>query len=410
MTLASVAVRTGVAALNGVGAGLSACGLDTPKLDITNLRQSAMKRTGLSDFGEWAIDVPMQRLVRAYHDDAQLTTLGRITVYETLVSQLENLLLLEHERKQRPQIANEAIRAPVFITGLPRTGTTLLHGLLTQDPENRVPMTWEVMYPARPAPAGIDAIRKKTNARLAWVNRLAPGFDRIHPVEADLPQECIAITALAFMSIQFHTTHNVSSYQNWFERGSQSPGYAFHHRLLQHLQDHRSGQRWVLKAPGHLFALAELLTQYPDARIVQTHRDPLRVVASMASLATILKRAFSNAADPRQIGRDWADRWAGALERFLNTRDTAPANQFLDVSYGQLVTAPLETVEEVYEFLGCRLTNTARNRMRVYLDRYPKNKHGPHRYSLSEFGLDARAESARFHDYCERFDIPTQPD
>jgi len=294
----------------------------------------------------------------------------------------------------------------VFITGLPRTGTTLLHGLLTEDPENRVPLTWEVMYPSHPAPGAIDAVRRKTDERLAWVNRLAPGFDRIHPIGADLAQECIAITAIAFMSIQFHTTHNVPSYEDWFEDNDQGLGYAFHHRLLQHLQEHRSASRWVLKAPGHLFALAELLRQYPDARVIQTHRDPLRVVASMASLATVLKRAFSNSADARHIGQDWADRWAKALERFLRVRDTAPADQFLDISYEQLIKAPLETVEEVYRFLGIGLSPEARSRMAAFLQRHPQNKHGKHRYSLSEFGLNAEAEAARFRDYCDRFSIP----
>ncbi len=408
MTFGAAGLRTGIAALNGIGAGLSACGLETPAIDVESLRRAAIRRAGHSEFGEWAIEEPMERLVRAYYDEARLTTLGRITVRETLVSQLENLLRLERERAERPQITSERISSPVFITGLPRTGTTLLHGLLTEDPENRVPLTWEVMYPARPAPGDIDAIRKKTNTRLGWANRLAPGFDRIHPLGADLPQECIAITALVFASIQFHTTHDVPSYQDWFESQPQTLGYAFHHRLLQHLQDHRGGHRWVLKAPGHLFALAELLHQYPDARVVQTHRDPLRVVASMASLATVLKRAFSTAADARQIGRDWADRWAMALERFLKVRDAAAPEQFLDVSYERLVAAPIETVEEVYAFLGHSLSEEARRRMRAFLDQNPQDKHGRHRYSLSEFGLDAQAEAVRFRDYCDRFSIPTQ--
>jgi hypothetical protein len=405
MTPGDAGLTTAISILNGFGRGLAACGFETPRIDTQTLRQSAQRRTGLSDFGDWAIDEPMERLVRAYHDDACLTTLGRITARETLVSQLENLLLLEHERAQDPQIEAQQIRAPVFITGLPRTGTTLLHGLLTEDPDNRVPYTWEVMFPAQPAPGQIDAVRKKTDARLAWANRLAPGFERIHPIGADLPQECIAITALVFASIQFHTTHNVPSYEDWFEATPQTPGLAFHYRLLQHLQAHRAGARWVLKAPGHLFALAELLAQYPDARIIQTHRDPLRVVASMASLATVLKRAFSKAADAQQIGRDWADRWAMALDRFLQARDAAPTRQFFDVSYEQLVAAPIETVEEVYHFLGAELSSEARSRMQAFLDRHPKDKHGRHRYTLSEFGLDAKFEAARFRDYCDRFSI-----
>src|SRR5690606_22249030 len=190
-----------------------------------------------------------------------------------------------------------------------------------------------VMYPAADAsdPRAVARARARTDARLGWANRLAPEFVRIHPIGADLPQECIAIQAQVFASIQFHTTHDVPSYEDWFERDGQELSYAFHYRFLQHLQAQRPGNRWVLKAPGHLFGLGALLARYPDARIVQTHRDPLRVMASMASHATVLRRAFSDAADPRRIAADWAERWARALETSLDVRGGAPPEQFLDV-------------------------------------------------------------------------------
>src|SRR5690606_32894654 len=332
---------------------------------------------------------------------------GRITVRELVVSLLENLLLLERERAATPAIESARIAAPVFVVGLPRTGTTLLHGLLAEDPANRAPATWEVMYPATPAePAAIERARRRTAVRLGWANRLAPEFKRIHPIAPDLPQECIAITAQAFASIQFHTTHSVPSYQDWLEQDSQDLGYAFHRRLLQHLEARAPGRRWVLKAPGHLFGLDALLRQYPDARIVQTHRDPLKVIASMASLATVLKRAFSTRADPHEIGRDWTERWAGALERFLAIRDRARPEQFLDVDYESLERAPLAAVERIYSFLGWPLTPEARAAMERFLAANPKNKHGKHRYTLEEYGLDRDTWLGRFRPYCERFSIP----
>lgn len=390
------------------GKALNRLGFRPPSLDPDALMLVAQKRTGLSDIGDWAIDEPLERLLESYRREAELTTLGRITVRELVVSLLENLLLIEADREANPAILREEIAAPTFIIGLPRTGTTLLHGLLAQDTGNRVPLTWEVMYPAGydPVPEKIAKIRARTAARLGWANRLAPEFKRIHPIAPDLPQECIAITAIAFMSIQFHTTHDVPSYEDWFEHDSQRLAYAFHERFLEHLQARRPGQRWVLKAPGHLFALPALLEQYPDAKIVQTHRDPLRVMASMASHATVLRRAFSDAADPRKIATDWARRWAGALDRFLEARDASPAEQFLDVSYDDIERTPIETVERIYDFLGWTLTSEARGAMNGYLEANPKNKHGVHRYSLSQFGLDSAAEKARFAHYCNRFDIP----
>jgi hypothetical protein len=230
---------------------------------------------------------------------------------------------------------------------------------------------------------------------------------RIHPIAADLPQECIAITAQAFMSIQFHTTHDVTSYQDWFENAPQKLGFDFHQRFLQHLQAKSVGRRWVLKAPGHLFALAGLLERYPDARIIHTHRDPLRVVASMASHATVLRRAFSDSANPQRIAADWAERWARALEKFLATRERAPAAQFLDVDFESIERDPLGTVERVYDFLRWPLTTEARAKMEGFLAANPKNKHGVHSYTLEQFGLSRATEIARFRKYCERFQIAT---
>jgi hypothetical protein len=410
MGLANSPLRAAVGALNAVGRGLDTFGVDAPRLDTESLRKHARRRAGLEDFGDWPIDEPLERLLASYQSEAELTMLGRLTVRELLVSLLENLLLLEAERRAKPDIVAQEIDSPVFIVGLPRTGTTLLHGLMTEDPGNRAPLTWEVMFPAGYAqdPDAIERVKRRTSARLDWANRLAPEFKRIHPIAADLAQECIAITAQVFMSIQFHTTHNVPAYQNWLESINNGLAYAFHHRLLQHLQARRAAQRWVLKAPGHLFALGALLERYPDAKIVQTHRDPLRVMASMASHATVLRRAFSHCADPAVIGADWADRWARALDDFLAVRDRAPAGQFFDVAYESLERAPIETVEEIYGFLGIPLSGQARERMRAFLAANPKNKHGKHRYSLAEFGLDHDTQYARFKDYCERFEIPVK--
>ena len=401
-----------VGALNASGRVLSRAGIRGPSLGRDSLFAAARRRTGLHDFGDWALDEPLNRLLESYETESRLTALGRITVRELIVSLLENLLYMERELRESPAIADEEITAPTFIIGLPRTGTTLLHGLMSEDPANRVPRTWEVMYPSRfPNTAeGIERARKLTSTRLGWANRLAPQFRKIHPIAADLPQECIAITAQVFMSIQFHTTHDVSAYEDWFEQDSQALAYAFHKRLLQHLQARRPGARWVLKAPGHLFALGALLGEYPDARIIQTHRDPLRVMASMASHATVLRQTFSDHADPEQIAADWSERWGRALSNFLAVRDQAEPASFLDIAYDDIEQQPIESIERIYEFLGWPLTDVARTAMTNFLNANPKNKHGVHRYSLAEYGLSREAELARYADYCQRFDIAVQAD
>jgi hypothetical protein len=401
-----------VGALNAGGRALNRAGINRPALSRDALYSAARKRAGLHDFGDWPFEDALDRLLSAYETESRLTTLGRISVRELVVSLLENLLYMEAERKAAPFLANETISAPVFIIGLPRTGTTLLHGLMSEDPANRVPRTWEVMYPSRfPNTAeGIANARKLTETRLGWANRLAPQFKKIHPIAPDLPQECIAITAQVFMSIQFHTTHDVASYEDWFEQDSQTLAYAFHRRLLQHLQARRPAENWVLKAPGHLFALDALLAEYPDAKIVQTHRDPLRVMASMASHATVLRQAFSDYANPEQIAADWSRRWSDALHDFLAIRDRSNPAQFLDISYDDIESQPLQTVERIYAFLDRPLTTEAERRMRAFLAANPKNKHGIHRYSLAEYGLSRNDELIRYAEYCKRFDIAVQAD
>jgi Sulfotransferase family len=399
-----------VGVLNAGGKVLRRAGLEPPSLERDSLLAAASRRTGLRDLGDWAIDEPLGRLLDSYQSEAKLTALGRITARELIVSLLENLQYMQRELDSSPRIAAEPIVAPTFIVGLPRTGTTLLHNLLTQDPENRVPLTWEVMYPSRfpNTPEGILRARRLTASRLAWADRLAPQFKAIHPIAPDLPQECIAITAQVFMSIQFHTTHDVGAYEDWFERDAQTQAFAFHRRLLQHLQSRRRARRWVLKAPGHLFSLAPLLAEYPDAKIIQTHRDPLRVMASMASHATVLRRAFSDQADPVQIATDWSRRWGDALHRFLAVRDRAPASAFLDLAYEEIEERPLEAVRKVYDFLGWQLSPAAEQSMQAFLDANPKNKHGVHRYTLAEYGLSPEVEMSRYEDYCRRFGIAVQ--
>jgi len=409
MSFSARCVRGAVTALNTGGRALRKLGAEPPSLELEDLLRAAERRAGASDLGVWPIEEPIERLLDSYRREAELTTLGRITVRELLVSLLENLLRLETERVANPDVERQAIADPVFIIGLPRTGTTHLHGLMSQDPANRAPFTWEVMYPAARGTTRdeIDPVRARTQSRLDWANRLAPEFMRIHPIAPDLPQECIAIHAQAFMGIQFHTTHDVPSFQDWFERDSQDLAYDFHRRLLQHLQAHRPGSRWVLKAPGHLFSLGALLRRYPNARIVQTHRNPLRVMGSMASHATVLRRAFSDRADPVRIAADWADRWGRALDDFLAVRDRAKPEQFLDIGYESIERAPLETVERVYDFLGWPLTDSGRAAIAHFLAANPKDKHGVHRYTLEQYDLDRAELTRRFARYIDRFELRT---
>jgi hypothetical protein len=241
--------------------------------------------------------------------------------------------------------------------------------------------------------------------QIRWFHRLNPDFRRIHQTGALLPEECLILTSHSFVSFQFHTAHHVPSYQAWLEQHDLRAAYVVHRRLLQQLQWRCAGARWVLKAPAHVFGLRALFDVYPDAGVVMTHRDPLEVVPSTASLHTTLRSTFCTEADPRRVGPEQAQRWAEGITRALAARDAgcAPANRFVDVQYTDLVRDPLAVVRRVYRHFDLSLTDGVEGHMRRFLAENPQGKHGPHRYDLAQFGLDPEAERERFRAYRERF-------
>ena len=407
MSISHACLSTAVRTVNRGARLLHRLGRELPELSPDTLVASARRRARLGDLGTRAIHNSLGRLVEAIEREAGLTPLGRLTVRRHLVSLLETALELQRERVRSPSVATQRITAPIFILGLPRTGTTLLHNLMVQDPRARAPLTWEVMFPAgfRESPHGLRRARKQAATRLAWVDRFDPGFKRIHPLGADRPEECVALMAPGFTSALFHTLYRVPSYQDWFESDPQTLGFEFHFRILQQLQSRRGAGRWVLKGPAHLFSLKALLARYPDARLIQTHRDPLRAVPSIASLNTALRRAFSDQVDPEEIGRDCAERLGRALHRFLDQRDRLPPERVVDVDYTDLTASPLSAVKRIYRLLGWSFPSSVQAAMRSYLAENPKDVYGTHRYSLQRFGLDPGEEANRFARYCARFRI-----
>ncbi|MFU8877602.1 MAG: sulfotransferase family protein [Wenzhouxiangellaceae bacterium] len=397
--------RPAVRLANGLLRTAGRFGIRPGSLKPAAIVEQAVARTGQEDFGPddgWREG--LEHLCSDFRGPARLSPIGRIAAHRHLVDLLANRLRLEADRKEHPEIAARTISRPLFIVGLPRTGTTVLHMLLAQDPAHRVPQVWEVMHPA-PA-TGSEKQRKARSAReLAWMERLAPDLKVMHPLAPELPQECIAIDSHTLQSQEFQTTHTVANYQHWYEHQPLVPVYRFHRRFLQWLDWQRPGQRWVLKAPAHLFGLDALLEVYPDAAIVQTHRDPLQVMASLASLGTTLRAAFSEHVDPVAVGREKARRWGDGLLAAVRARAAGelPERPFLDISYRDIVADPIATVARIYGHFGLDFSEQAEAGMREFLARNPKDKHGRHRYTLEQFGLDPEHERARFAEYRQRF-------
>jgi hypothetical protein len=230
----------------------------------------------------------------------------------------------------------------------------------------------------------------------------------VHAVGAELPQECVGLMTPTFMSDQFDTMYYVPSYRAWFFRQDLLPAYEYHRCFIQHLQFRQSARRWILKAPTHMFALPTLLSVYPDALFVQTHRAPLDAMASVSSLITILRRVFSDAVDPLVVCREAIQYWSETLDRFLHERHRLADYRICDVNYIEVCRDPIAAVRRIYEHFGWLLSAEAAQRMRLVLASLPQDQYGRHRYNLSQFGLDPAEGVEAFAAYCERFDLPPQ--
>ncbi len=397
--------------INFAGRAAHAFGMQPVPLDADRLVARATKRAGLSDFGGDDFREGLSRFLQSAEREAQLTLLGRVMVQSYVTDNLVNRLRLVDWRKRHPDVEREEIAAPLFIIGLPRTGTTILHGLLAEDPLNRSPLSWEVAHPvppATPATWETDPRIEQCQATLDQLFKLVPGFDAMHPMGATMPQECVAVFTMCFMSEQLQVQFNVPSYQAWLDEADMHSTYEFHKRFLQHAQSGGvRGSRWILKSPAHVHLIDTLLDVYPDARIVHTHRDPVRVCASVASLTAALRGAASDAIDLRQIGRQQLDWWAKLVQRSLELRRklTHRGHQFFDVNMSETVADPLDVVRRMYAHFDYPLTESVEGRMAAFMRENARDKHGSHTYAPEDFGIDPARDRAHFEDYLGYFGL-----
>jgi hypothetical protein len=392
--------------LNGCGTLLDKSRIPRTRVRAVDLIETAKRRCGLNDFGGGDFFEGLSRLLASCQRESQLNLVGRIVLRADLIRILCSRLFMQRDRKVYPSIVRQEIREPLFIVGLPRSGTTLLHTLLALDPEHRVPVTWEVMTPSPPTRDNEKRRIQRAISSCNCFNWLAPTFHHVHPVGAELPQECVSLMAPTFMSDQFDAMYYVPSYRNWFFRQDLRPAYEYHRCFLQHLQVRRSALRWVLKAPTHMFALPSLLAVYPDALFVQTHRAPLDAMASVSSLITILRRVFSDAVDPLTVCREAIDYWSTTLDRFLQDRCRLAEHRICDVNYVEIRRDPLAVMQSIYAHFGWSLSQKVEQRMRRALASQPEDRHTLHRYNLSQFGVQEAESAARFAAYCDRFGLP----
>jgi hypothetical protein len=384
-------------------------------LDVGSLVAAACEATGLDEFGPAGWREGLERLLGGLREEARLSDLGRLIAAGEILTYLSNRLGIVDWGRRESETVGQAIRRPVFIVGQARTGTTILHDLLAQDPANRVPLSWEVDRPC--PPPRTDSF--EDDPRIAEVQSLIdaseqilPGFKALHPIGARLAQECVRITASDFRSLIFSTQYRVPSYATWLlDQADLATAYRWHRRFLQHLQAHHRAERWVLKSPGHQWHLGALLAEYPDALLIQTHRDPLHIVASLGSLISTLRRLASDVTSNPEAAAEFADYVLEGLNRSVQARNdgTVPQSKVVDVHFSEFMSDPLATVRRVYARLGLELGDAAERRMHAFLRDNPRDKHGRHRYTFAETNLDAGALRERARSYQQYFDVPSEP-
>jgi len=391
-------------------------------VNVDELLVAAAESTGLSDFGDDELfggDGWRDGLARLIDDlpGARFNELGRAAMGIELGAYLSRRLQIVGYHRAHPEIRDRDIAPPVVIVGQARTGTTLLHDALAQDPAHRAPLTWEVEQPVpppRPETFETDPRIAVAEELYAVTDALIPGFRTIHQIGGRHAQECGRIMGTAFISTIFPYQYHVPGYMQWWLHDAVRDGhiagaYVWHRRFLEVLQSEHRAERWLIKWPSHIWTLPQLMAEYPDALLVQTHRDVARLVASNTSLSAALRSLYSDDVDRVETAALFAELLVDGVERSVDVRldGTVPADQVIDIQFADLMADPTATVRAIYDRFGFELRPETEARMAGFMQSN-KRETGGHRYAFADTGLDlaeVRASTARYAKY---FKVPEE--
>jgi hypothetical protein len=395
-----------IRAINTVGRGLARFGIGPGRLELEALLEQARVATGLEDFGLDEFRVPLTQLLADIDGlGRDLTMVARLGLWRDIPRSLRTRLRTQELLRRHGEIREQSIVEPIFIIGSQRTGTTMLHNLLSHAPGLRAPLLWELLEPAPrfdPPNTAIDPRMTAGQQMQAEIERVVPELFTAHPMIWDWPEECLWLLANSFLSEMYLMRVPAPDYRALFLAADWSWAIEEYVEALQLLAWQRKAPaRWLLKAPGHMFRLREIAARFPDARFIRTHRDPRATVASTASLLE-LSRMATCPIDPHVAGREVLELWFDhGLGRFVDAADELDPSRCFDVDFRTLMTDPFGTVERMFDHFGLELGD--QTDMRAWLARNPRHSRGQHRYELDRYGISEGEVLERTARYRERF-------
>lgn len=374
-------------------------------LDADELIRRARDATGLDDFGDPGWEEPFRRLVDALDTEAQFTVVGRLMSRHDVLRHLCTRLLLVDELRRDPSIAEEEVLAPIFITGPARSGTSILQELLAEDPALRAPRAYEMAQPVTSSGRTDEDRVALAEPEFDLWSDVQPEFQTVHELSARLPEECLWLMAPDFDLGFWSTCADIPSFTAWRAGTDPVAVYRYHRSFLQVLQHGQPPRTWVLKSPVHLSRLLAIFAVYPDARVIRTHRDPVRVIPSAVSTVALGRWLRSDAVDPQSVSETVTFGMQMLLNVAAEQRSSLPDGQIAELQYVDLMRDPVTAIVSTYEALGIAVSPELPNRITTYLASRPQSKFGVHHYRLEDFGLDVDGIRRDFAAYTDEFGV-----
>mgnify|MGYP000057409146 CR=1 FL=1 len=382
---------------------LDSIGISLVDLNYDKLKAKAVEKAGSSDWNDPQFLTDLAKRNQFILDNPDCSILTKISLRSEMVRHMTSYLKLQAAKKKYPDLTAQPIKQPILIIGLPRTGTTLLQRLLSQDPASHGPALWELFNPVRIDQPDSELDRDKAaNAFVSSLQSISRTFWGVHPMEAKEADECYFLMSVAVDSL---TIDPSLKFFDWFMKRSALPDYQLHKQYLQAMHYHKPQRRWVLKSPLHMPKVDDLLATYPDANVIWCHRGLSHVIASWISYASLTYKIAMKRVDAHAIGNSWMKVWQTGVEVAERERSTRDPEQFFDMDYDQLVIDPIVMIKKIYKHFGMDLTTQAEMKMRDWLAKDKQKLKTGHRYSLSQFGFKESELERVFADYIKKYNI-----